>query len=107
MTDTDLPELSKLLPRELAAELIALARAGGADFADLYAEHAIVTGFALDERRGKNAPSTVLPGGGGGAVPGGQTGAPSPRRVAPRAPPRAPPGRAGRAPPAPPPAPGR
>src|SRR5262249_55282061 len=74
MTDTDLPELSKLLPRELAADLIALARAGGADFADLYAEHAIVTGFSLDERRVKTASYTVLQGAGVRAIRGEQTG---------------------------------
>jgi TldD protein len=74
MTDTDLPELSKLLPRELAAELLNLARAGGADFADLFAEHAIVTGFSLDERRVKTASYTVLQGVGVRAIRGEQTG---------------------------------
>ena len=74
MTDTDLPELSKLLPRELAAELLALARAGGAEFADVYAEHAVVTGFSLDERRVKAASYTVLQGVGVRAIRGEQTG---------------------------------
>src|SRR6185369_10678911 len=74
MTDTSLPELSKLLPRELAAELLALARSGGADFADLYAEHAIVTGFTLDERRVKTASYSVLQGVGVRAIRGEQTG---------------------------------
>jgi TldD protein len=74
MTDTGLPELSTLLPRDLAAELLALARSGGADFADLYAEHAIVTGFTLDERRVKSASYTVLQGVGVRAIRGEQTG---------------------------------
>jgi TldD protein len=74
MTDTNLPELSNLLPRELAAELLALARSGGADFADLYAEHAIVTGFTLDERRVKTASYSVLQGVGVRAIRGEQTG---------------------------------
>jgi len=74
MTDTRLPELSSSLPRELAAELLALARSGGAAFADLYAEHAIVTGFTLDERRVKTASYTVLQGVGVRAIRGEQTG---------------------------------
>src|SRR5215831_8929094 len=74
MTDTDLPELSSLLPRDLAAELLALARSGGATFADLYAEHAVVTGFSLDERRVKTASYTVLQGVGVRAIRGDQTG---------------------------------
>ena len=69
-----LPELSSLLPRELAAELLALARSGGARFADLYAEHAIITGFSLDERRVKTASYSVLQGVGVRAVHGEQTG---------------------------------
>jgi len=74
MTDTAMPEISSLLPRELAAELLALARSGGADFADLYAEHAIVTAFSLDERRVKTASYTVLQGVGVRAIRGEQTG---------------------------------
>jgi len=74
MTDTNLPDLASLLPRELAAELLALARSGGADFADLYAEHAIITAFSLDERRVKTASYTVLQGVGVRAIRGEQTG---------------------------------
>src|SRR5262245_15767421 len=74
MTENELPDLATLLPRELAGELLGLARAGGADFADLYAEHAIVTGFSLDERRVKTASYTVLRGVGVRAVRGEQTG---------------------------------
>jgi TldD protein len=73
-TDTPLPALSTLLPRELAAELLGLARASGATFADLYAEHAIVTGFSLDEDRLKSATYSVLQGVGVRAVLGEQTG---------------------------------
>src|SRR6185369_17950024 len=74
MPDTSIPDISSLLPRELAAELLALARSGGADFADLYAEHAIVTAFSLDERRVKTASYTVLQGVGVRAIRGEQTG---------------------------------
>src|SRR5262245_28903729 len=74
MTDKTIPELSSSLPRELAAELLALARSGGADFADLYAEHAIVTAFSLDERRVKTASYRVLQGVGVRAIRGEQTG---------------------------------
>src|SRR5262245_61985706 len=74
MTDTTIPELSSSLPRELAAELLALARSAGAEFADLFAEHAIITGFSLDERRVKTASYTVLQGVGVRAIRGEQTG---------------------------------
>src|SRR5262245_18558750 len=74
MTDNSVTELSTTLPRELAVELLTLARAGGADFADLYAEHAIVTGFSLDERRVKTASYTVLQGVGVRAIRGEQSG---------------------------------
>ena len=49
--DAASPELSQLVPRELLSELLAIARSGGASFADAYAEHAIVTGASLDEGR--------------------------------------------------------
>lgn len=74
MTDSGLPALSQLLPRELAAELLALARSGGASFADVYAEHAAVTGFSFDEDRLKTASYSVLQGVGVRAVRGAQTG---------------------------------
>ncbi len=72
--DTPLPELSTLLPRELAEEILALARAGGAGFADLYAEHAVVSGFTLDEQRLKSASYSVLRGVGVRAIRGEATG---------------------------------
>ncbi len=71
--DAPLPALSDLLRRELVAELLALARAGGATFADVYGEHAVVTGFALDESRLKTASYSVLQGVGVRAVRGEQT----------------------------------
>jgi TldD protein len=74
MTDSNLPALSTRLPRELAAELLALARSAGATFADVYAEHAVVTGFSLDEERLKTASYSVLQGVGVRAVRGEQTG---------------------------------
>src|SRR5262249_54292533 len=74
MSDTPLPDLSSLLPRELAMELLALARSRGAGFADLYAEHAIITAFSRDERRVKTASYSVLRGVGVRAIRGEQTG---------------------------------
>src|SRR5262249_23174852 len=68
------PELSSVVPRELALELLGLARASGAGFADLYAEHAVVSGFSLDEDRIKVASHTVLQGVGVRAILGEQTG---------------------------------
>src|ERR1051325_5982629 len=62
MTDLPMPALSTLLPRELVAELLGLARASGATFSDLFAEHAIVTSFSLDEDRLKSAAYAVLQG---------------------------------------------
>src|SRR5438094_3275803 len=74
MPDPPLPELSTLVSRELAAELLGLARAAGASFADVYAEHAIVSGFSLDEDRLKTATYSVLQGVGVRAIRGAQTG---------------------------------
>jgi len=67
-------ELSTLVPRELLSELLAIARSGGASFADVYAEHAIVTGASLDEGRVKSASYSVLLGVGVRAIRGEQTG---------------------------------
>src|SRR5262249_8285620 len=74
MTEEITPDISTLLPRELASELLSLARSGGASFADLYAEHSVLTGFSLDEQRVKTASYSVLQGVGGGAIRGEQTG---------------------------------
>jgi len=69
-----LPDLATLVPRELVTELLAIARASGAGFADVYAEHAILTSFSFDEGRVKTASYSVLNGIGVRAVAGDQTG---------------------------------
>jgi TldD protein len=68
------PELTDHIPRELAAELLALARAQGAEFAELYAEHGVVTAFTLEERRVRSAQHSVSQGVGVRAIRGEQTG---------------------------------
>jgi len=68
------PELSDLVPRELAAELLTLARAQGAEFAEVYAEHAVVTAFSLEERRIRSSQYSLIQGVGVRAIRGGQTG---------------------------------
>ena len=45
------PDLTLPLPRELAAELLAIARAQGAEFAEVYAERAVLSAFSLEEGR--------------------------------------------------------
>lgn len=72
--DPALPDLERFVPRELVAELLALARGGGAEFADVYVEHAILTGFSFDEGRVKTASYSVLNGVGVRAIAGEQTG---------------------------------
>ena len=62
------------LPRELAARLLALARAGGAEFAEVYAERTLHTSFALDERRLKRSSISVQQGVGVRAIRGAETG---------------------------------
>jgi len=73
-TDAALPDLATFVPRELVTELLALARGSGADFADVYVEHAILTGFSFDEGRVKTASYSVLNGVGVRAIAGDQTG---------------------------------
>ena len=53
--DPTLPDLATFVPHELVSELLALARGSGAEFADVYVEHAILTGFSFDEGRVKTA----------------------------------------------------
>ena len=72
--DPALPDLTQWVPRELISELLSIARSGGATFADVYAEHAIVTGASLDEGRLKTASYSVLQGVGVRAIRGEQTG---------------------------------
>jgi len=66
--------LTSRLPRELASELLALARANGAEFADLYAESTVHTAFALEENRLKTSSYSVQQGVGVRAIRGTQTG---------------------------------
>jgi TldD protein len=61
------------LPRELAARLLALARAGGAEYAEIYAERTLHTSFALDEQRLKRSSVSVQQGVGVRAIHGAQT----------------------------------
>ncbi len=68
------PELTDLVPRELAVELIALARARGADFAEIYAEHSVVTSFILEEGRVRSSQYSVGQGVGVRAIRGEETG---------------------------------
>lgn len=62
------------LPRELVAELLTLARAHGAEFAEVYAEHAVTSGFSFEENRLKTSSYSVTEGLGVRAVIGEQTG---------------------------------
>ncbi len=68
------PDLSAALPRELVEELLAIARAQGSEFAEVYAEHATHTGFSYDERRLKSSSLSVTSGVGIRAIVGEQTG---------------------------------
>ncbi len=68
------PDLSRLLPGELVGELLALARSRGAEFAEVYAEHATHTSFSFDERRLKTSSLAVIGGVGVRAIVGEQTG---------------------------------
>jgi len=68
------PDFATLLPRELAAELLAIARSAGAEFAEIYAESSVATGFSYEERRLKTSSLAVNQGLGVRAVIGEQTG---------------------------------
>jgi TldD protein len=67
-------DLHALLPRELASELLQIARAKGADFAEVYGEHSVHTGFSFEENRLKTSSYSVTQGVGVRAVIGDQTG---------------------------------
>lgn len=69
-----LPDLDTLLPRDLAAELIALARSRGATFAEVYGEYTVHTAFALEEDRLRTSSYAVSQGAGIRAIVGEQTG---------------------------------
>ncbi|NOT34363.1 MAG: hypothetical protein HOP12_09360, partial [Candidatus Eisenbacteria bacterium] len=66
--------LSSRLPRELLTELLSLARANGAEFAEVYGEHADGAGFSFEEDRLKTCSYSVTEGLGVRAVVGEQTG---------------------------------
>ena len=74
MPDSGLPDPSRLVPRELVSELLAIARASGAEFADVYVEHSTSRGFSFDEGRVKTGSYSVLGGVGVRAIRGDQTG---------------------------------
>jgi TldD protein len=65
-----LPDVSRFLPRELAAELLSIARSKGAEFAEVYGEHTLSTGFGLDENRIKSSSYSVTQGVGVRAIQG-------------------------------------
>ena len=67
-------ELSALVPRELATELLELARAQGADLAEVYAERAVISAFTLEERRIRSSEYACGQGVGVRAIHGAQTG---------------------------------
>jgi TldD protein len=68
--DDALPDVSRFLPRELVVELLAIARSKGADFAEIYGEHTLSTGFGLDEGRVKSSSWAVSQGVGVRAIRG-------------------------------------
>ncbi len=75
MSASDPPsDLARLLPRELVAELLDLALAGGAEFAEVFAEHTTLSGFTMEENRLRSATYSVLQGVGVRAIRGEQTG---------------------------------
>src|SRR5258705_3846972 len=73
-TRTAPPDLSALLPRELIAELLEIARSAGAEFAEVYGESTLNTGFSFEERRLKTSSLSATQGLGVRAVVGEQTG---------------------------------
>jgi TldD protein len=70
----DVADLSAFLPRELVTELLDLARAQGAGFAEVFAEHTIHTAFGLEENRLRHSQYSVQQGVGVRAIVGDQTG---------------------------------
>ena len=67
-------DFARLVPRELVAELLGIARTTGAGFADVYAEHTMLTSFSFEEGRIKTASYSVLNGVGVRALAGEKTG---------------------------------
>lgn len=71
MTTPDaLPDVSRFLPRDLVAELLTIARSKGAEFAEVYGEHTLSTGFGLDENRIKSSSYAISQGVGVRAIRG-------------------------------------
>lgn len=68
------PDLTVPLPRELAAELLGIARARGAEFAEVYAERAVISAFSLEEGRIRTSEYARGQGVGVRALSGAQTG---------------------------------
>ena len=68
------PAPSERLPRELVAELLTLARSAGAEFAEVYGEATVNSGFSYEERRLKTSSLSITQGLGVRAVIGEQTG---------------------------------
>ena len=66
--------VSQQLPRELAAELLEIAREKGADFAEVYGEHTTLTTFVFEESRLKSSELRVVQGLGVRAIRGSETG---------------------------------
>src|SRR5437867_7020989 len=73
-TDRGPSPVTEWLPRELASELLALARESGAEFSEVYAESTVNTAFELEESRLKSSSYSVRQGVGVRAIRGGQTG---------------------------------
>ena len=67
-------ESTEILPRELVTELVAVARSGGAEFAEIYGEVTVRSGFTLEEDRLKTSEYAVQQGVGVRAVRGEATG---------------------------------
>ncbi len=75
MTDSaPTTDLAGHLPRELVSELLDLALAGGAEFAEVFAEHTALSSFSLEENRLRSGTYSVLQGVGVRAIRGEQTG---------------------------------
>jgi TldD protein len=68
------PDLTLPLPRELAAELLAIARGQGAEFAEVYAERAALSASSLEEQRIRTSEYALGQGVGVRALIGAQTG---------------------------------
>ena len=73
-TDRGPSPVTEWLPRELVSELLALARASGAEFSEVYAESTVNTAFELEESRLKSCSYSVRQGVGVRAIRGRQTG---------------------------------